>query len=142
MMNGRPKAKHLRDFEAHKQMREQEERKLEEETRLSPSRTTEGETLQDKQKTIDSTGSVNAGLTEKSANGEFLIEPLKSKDAAANTDDFTTPTWEQLSDEQRQDNEVIRRKRREEFEALKKKREEEDLQMFYEFEKDIAKARS
>ena len=41
------------------------------------------------------------------------------------------PTWEELSDEQRQDYEVIRRKRKEEFEALKKKREVEDVQMFY-----------
>ena len=56
----------------------------------------------------------------------------------ADTGNFVMPTWEQLSDEQRQGYEDIKRKRREEFEALKKKRDEEDLQAFYaDLEKDV-----
>ena len=37
----------------------------------------------------------------------------------ADTGDFTTPTWEELSDEQRQIYEVLGRQRNEEFEVLK-----------------------
>ena len=55
---------------------------------------------------------------------------LGTEHVVVDTGDFTTPTWEELSDEQRQGYEVIRRKRKEEFEALKKKCEEEDFQEY------------
>lgn len=43
----------------------------------------------------------------------------------ADTGDFTTPTWEELSDKQRRGYEFLGRKHKEDYEALKKKREEE-----------------
>ena len=55
------------------------------------------------------------------------MNKVKPKLAGNSADNFTTPTWEELSDEQRQGYEVFRRKRKEEFEALKKKREDEDV---------------
>jgi parvulin-like peptidyl-prolyl isomerase len=66
---------------------------------------------------------------------EKFINPLKKispKPAEKNIDNIVT--FDDLSDEQRQGYEVLRKKRREEFEAMKKKLmkkyEEEDLQEF------------
>ena len=55
------KAKYRRDFEAYIKNREQLEKELKEETGLTPSRTTEGETLQAKQRgEVDSTSAAGS----------------------------------------------------------------------------------
>jgi hypothetical protein len=92
-------------------------------------------------------GSIQVSLPKESENAEGqvypswdeckekFINPLKKispKPTEKNTDNIIT--FDDLSDEQRQGYEVLRKKRREEFEAMKKKLmkkyEEEDLQEF------------
>ena len=90
------KAKYRRDFEAYIKKREQLEKELEEETGLTPSRITEGETLQVKQRgEVDSTSTTGSkSVAAESINSDKSGKP-DTRDAAANTGDFTTPNWEQ-----------------------------------------------
>ena len=76
------------------------------------------------------------GTTQVSMRKESKSIGGQYQHVMADTGDFTTPTWEELSDEQCKGYEVFRRKRKEEFEVLKKKREEEEVQMFYAMKKD------
>jgi len=74
------------------------------------------------------------------AKEKFMAHTNKDKPklAGSSSDEFTTPTFEELPEEYRQAYEVLKKKRREEIEALRKKREEEDMREFHaNLEKDL-----